>query len=399
MTASPAHLRAWWWHRQGLDGPLAGAAPAAVLARSGWARSVGGAGPYLTLWARAGTRRADADAAVAALAVHELPAARGCTYVLPAEDYALALALARTAPATDMAAARALGVTDAEVDALADRVVDALAGGALDPDGIRAAVGGAARSLGEAGKKKGVGTTLPLALGRLQAAGRIRRVPADGRLDRQRYRYARWDDAPAWDDARPPHEALAERFFRCNGPATLGEWQWYAGLGVRAARAAAEPLGLVPAWPGADRLLLPGDADAFRAFAAPAEPRYAFLSGLDALFAARRELATLLDPADAERPARTATRPRTLGSLQDLPSHAVVDRGRLVGLWEYDAEAGELVWATFDGRHDAAALRDAADRAAAYVTDDLGDARAFSLDSPASRRSRLDALRRAVTAW
>jgi hypothetical protein len=39
-----------------------------------------------------------------------------------------------------MAAARALGVTDAEVDALAGRVVDALAGGALGPDDIRAAV-------------------------------------------------------------------------------------------------------------------------------------------------------------------------------------------------------------------------------------------------------------------
>ena len=67
-------LRAWWWHRQGLDGSLGSAAPAEVLARTGWARSVGGANPYLTLFARAGTGRAAVDAAQADLAIHELPA-------------------------------------------------------------------------------------------------------------------------------------------------------------------------------------------------------------------------------------------------------------------------------------------------------------------------------------
>jgi hypothetical protein len=42
---------AWWWHRQGLD-ETAGT-PAQVLAATGWARSVGGANPYLSLFARA----------------------------------------------------------------------------------------------------------------------------------------------------------------------------------------------------------------------------------------------------------------------------------------------------------------------------------------------------------
>src|SRR5512137_1353309 len=83
--------RAWWWQRQGLDGSLAGRSAADVLDRAGWARSVGGANPYLTLFARAGLGRAAVDAAVAALDIHELPGARGCTYVLPAKDFALAL--------------------------------------------------------------------------------------------------------------------------------------------------------------------------------------------------------------------------------------------------------------------------------------------------------------------
>lgn len=46
------HMRVWWWHRPGLDGSLAGADPARVLARTGWARAVGGSAPYLTLFAR-----------------------------------------------------------------------------------------------------------------------------------------------------------------------------------------------------------------------------------------------------------------------------------------------------------------------------------------------------------
>src|SRR5260370_42701104 len=86
-------IRAWWAHRQGLDGSLAGKSAAEVLERAGWARSVGGSAPYLTLFSRAGLSREAIDADVAKLKIHELPSARGCTYVLPASDFALGLAL------------------------------------------------------------------------------------------------------------------------------------------------------------------------------------------------------------------------------------------------------------------------------------------------------------------
>ena len=38
-------LRAWWSHRQALDGRMADASPAAVLEETGWVRSVGGVSP------------------------------------------------------------------------------------------------------------------------------------------------------------------------------------------------------------------------------------------------------------------------------------------------------------------------------------------------------------------
>ena len=393
-------LRAWWWHRQGLDGSLRGASPAEVLERSGWARSVGGAGPYLTLFARAGTSRAAADAAVANLEIHELPSARGCTYVLPASDFALGLRVGQAFSGAEMKTAARLGVTEEEIERLCAAVLHALEGGPLAPDGLREATGGAWRGLGDEGKKKGLTTTLPVALGRMQARGDIRRVPVNGRLDQQRYAYARWDPHPLADGGPGDGEMyteLARRFFRWVGPASPKEFQFFSGLGVRAANDAAAPLGLVPAEEGSDRMLLPEDVDAFRAVEPPADPRYALVSSLDAIAATRRDLQALLDPADRGRMVRVESGERTLGGLSDLPSHAILDRGRLIGLWEFDADAGTLAWGTFTGQADEA-LRQALDEMQAYVRDQLGDARSFSLDSPASRRPRIEAIRRMAAA-
>jgi len=141
-------LRAWWAHRQGLDGSFTQASSEVILDRSGWARSVGGANPYLTLYARAGVSREQADGDAAALRIHELPSARGCTYVVPASDFALALRCGRDAAQTPLKVAAKIGVTAKEVDALCEAIATSLKKGPLDPDGIREATGGASRSLG-----------------------------------------------------------------------------------------------------------------------------------------------------------------------------------------------------------------------------------------------------------
>src|SRR6476659_7271849 len=127
-------LRAWWSHQQGLDGRLMGASAQEVLAETGWARSVGGAGPYLTLFSRAGLSREEADKALAVREIHELPSARGCTYVLPATDFALGLKVGQPFSGGELKVAEKLGVTAKEIDQLCAAVVDALAKGPLDPD-------------------------------------------------------------------------------------------------------------------------------------------------------------------------------------------------------------------------------------------------------------------------
>ena len=333
---------------------------------------------------------------MSALRIHELPAARGCTYVLPASDFALGLTVGREFSGGDMKQAIKLGVTQQEIDKLCEAVVAALGNGPLDPDGIRDATGKASRSLGDEGRKKGLTTTLPLALGRLQAEGKLRRVPTNGRLDQQRYKYVNWSPNPLANHPESLETAFAElarHFFRWVGPATLGELQWFAGLGVKTTKQAVESLGLVPAEPGSDRLLLPDDATAFAAFEAPAEPEYSLVSSLDPITANRREMRSLLDAGDRERLVTVDATAKPLGGLADLPSHAILDRGRIIGLWEFDVDSGSIVWATFGRRKDSA-LAAAVEETQAFVRDQLGDARSFSLDSPKSRAARIASLRK-----
>ena len=390
-------LRAWWSRRQGLDNSIASASPAGVLERAGWARSVGSANPYLSIFARSGTARIDIGRSVAALEIHELPAARNCTYVVPASDFALALKVGQGFTDGDMNVARKLGVTDREIEKLCAAVTAALKDKPMSPEEIRDAVGGAARNLGEAGKKKGLTTTLPVALGKLQAWGEIRRVPNNGRLDQQRYGYVRWRPNPldkfrlSTEDA---YTELASRYFTWIGPATVAEFQWFSGLGAKAARAAVEPLQLAPIEPGSDRMMHRADLEELAGFNIPKHPEYALIGSLDSLVLLRRDLPALLDPADLKRSVRAEKGSAALGGLADLPSHAIVDRGRVVGLWEYDIEASRIAWAAFVPKSEA--LKKAVAKTEAFVRDDLGDARSFSLDSPKSRAPRIAALRAAA---
>ncbi len=389
-------LRAWWSHRQGLDDSRTGESAATILAATGWARSVAGIGPYLTLFSRGGLSRESVDAAVAATAIHELPTARGCTYILPAADYALGLQLGQPFREPERNIARKLGVTDSEVEKLALAVLVALKNGPLDPSEIRDSVGSAARSLGEEGKKKGMTTTLPLALGLLQAQGQIRRVPVNGRLDQQRYNYTLWSPNPLANCKLTLEECLIElarRYFSWAGPATLAEFQAFSGMSQKACQAALANLTLVPLEPGSPRFLHPADLEKLNAFKVPTDPCYKLVSSLDAISLLRRDVRNLLAPEDLERLVPGENGKLALGGLSELPNHAILDRGRVIGLWEFDPTAAELVWLSFIKPN--AALQQAVTETAQYVRDQVGDARSFSLDSPKSREPKLQALRAA----
>jgi hypothetical protein len=219
-------------------------------------------------------------------------------------------------------------------------------------------------------------------------------VPIGGRLDQQRYRYVKWTPSPLASYQPSKAEAMGEaarRYFEWAGPATPAEFQWFSGLGVKAAQEVLAPLGLVPLAEGDPRLLFPKDLEALRAFRPPTEPRYALVSPLDGILLLRRDLKGLFDPGDLERPVPDGDG-KPLGGLADLPSPAIIDRGRVAGLWEYDPATGSIAWMAF-GKQDRA-METAVSETEEYIRTQLGDARSFSLDSPKSRAPRIEALRK-----
>ncbi len=299
MSKQIEKLRAWWWHRQGLVPNTPFPSSAAVLKQSGWARSVAGCGPYLTLFSRAALSREAVDQAVARLEIHELPSARGCTYVVPSHDYSLALHLAQQHGSGDMRAAEKLDVTQKEVDTLCQAVLTSLEKSPLGPDDIRQAVGGAVRSLGPEGQKKGMNSTLPLALSQLQRSGDIRRISTNGRLDNQRYQYALWRPNPLVKQKLEPAEAaaqLAQRFFTWIAPAHLADFQTFAGISAKAAKIAVDALKLESIAETEDFLLPTSLCDEFESFKPSKDPCFHLVTNLDSLLCFISDLSILLIP-------------------------------------------------------------------------------------------------------
>ncbi|WP_246527484.1 DNA glycosylase AlkZ-like family protein [Pseudarthrobacter albicanus] len=415
-TLTPGRLRAWAWHKQGLDGSLAGRTAEQVFARAGWARSVGGANPYLTLFARAGIRREQVDADVLSHRILELPTARGCTYVLGRDDFAWALQLGKDAEEAFRILGR-LGVDRSEITLLEEQVLHTLAEASapLDPKQLKEELGDSVRSLGEEGKKKGAATTLPTALGILQAQGRIRRVPVNGRLDQQRYAYELWGlpRGPLDDDGA--RTELICRYLGWTGGATLKQSQWFTGFTVAQSKAALAAVGAVQVAAGVTTevttggggtlWMLPDDVERLAAFEEPAEEQIQLLAGTDSLMLLRRNAAELLaedapdgaapegDALERAAPERDNTVRQALGSLAlqaDLPDHPILDRGRIIGFWQYDPGKERIVSRVFRNRTPAVDRRIA--EVQAWIREDLGDFRAYSLDSPASRQQRIDGL-------
>ena len=389
-------LRAYSWSRQGLDGSLKGKSSREALLKAGWARSVGGANPYVTIHSRTGVSRQQIDNDVATAEIHELPSARGCTYVVPRDHYALALLLSRGEKESQdiVTAKRFLGVTDAELAKLSEAVLRSLEQGAMDPKQIKDAVGDAARSLGEEGKKRGSTSTLPMVLGQLQTHGEIRRIPQNGRLDQQRYKYQIWKPNPLASNSMIYSEALTEigkLYFGWIGPASVAHYQWFTGTSGKVAKEALSPLGLVPIEEGCDLLMLPTDLEGLHSFRSPTEPHFNLVASLDSMILLRREVKSLLAQEDIGRDSATDKALVPIGSVQDLSCNAILDRGRLVGLWEYEPSSESIVWTSFVGR--SSELNKAVQETEIWIREQLGDCRSFSLDSPESRAPKISMLR------
>jgi hypothetical protein len=400
--------------------PKGSAGVAAVLERTGFVRTLGGVEAYLALFARLpGLRSEDVHAAVTTRAAQVVPAVRGCMYLVAARHVPLCLRVAdRLSRARDEREHVKAAIRPGELADVGRAVIDLLRSrGPLTTDALRRTLPeGTVRSLGEAGKKIGLSSTLPPALRRLEFDGLIEREVDGGRLDSERYTWReanqarqarggrerregrpRADEVP--DDWDQQLAAVAAIYFRAAGIGSIAELAAWAGVSRRDASTAAARLPLIPVeiegrqgsfamWEGHRKLLESADA---------AREIVALLPFEDNLAAYQGGPAALVDPSlhGTVVPGFEADKPVTLGESRHVWGRSLVAEGRLAGLWDYDPDRKTVDLALFRpvARATRARLDDEAHAVSRFLADDIGHGRSYSLDTDDELRRRSAAMR------
>ena len=392
-----AQARALWWQKQAIGDAIRKGPLASVLGAAGWLRTLGGSDVYLAARARRpGLGRAELDAAVAAGELRVVPAARGCIYLVPAGVVGDLMVLNAEGwrKTTERELAK-VGSSMKVVEGLAKKLLDALDRPLtlLTTDALRKALpAGAVPSFGDAGKKVGLSSPLPLALRLLEFDGRVERTLEDGRLDSERYLWRR-ARSPVPPTGRDPIDTLAGAFLEFAGPVTLAQLASWSGRAQRELTPALERLGaervsveeLGEAW------VLPGDVAAMRR--APPPGGVALLAFEDN-YLAPHGLGVVTDPRHHQLEINIwgGGKPDAIGSARHVLSRTIVVDGLVAGFWEVDPRTEGGVWVTFDPAPRALASRLDEETAAAarFLLGELGHARVFTLDTMELVQERAD---------
>jgi len=398
--------RAHWHLRQGLAEPIAGSLDE-IVAATGWVRTLGGVDVYLAVRARApGMKRVDLDKVVAEGRLSVIPAVRGCIYLVPRAELPVAMRVAEEQykKRTERELEK-VGVPESEIAAVGEAVVGTLKKGPLSTDALRKALpAGVLRSLGEKGKKVGMSATLPTALRYLEFDGKVERTLAGERLDSERYEW-RLPQKNPFAGAKIPREPtqryalIARSFFRHAGPASVEDFASWTGLSQRDAKAAMERAGLSPvAVEGyADEAFVVEEDLPILREAAKASASVSMLAFEDNYLGLHGGPRLLVDPKHHGRevPQWGQKKGSTLGEVKHLAMRAVFDGDRLVGFWEFDAEAGKVVVGAFEElnpvRMKAVAAR--AEDVGNFLSEDMGHAKSYTLDTAEAIRERAAAVK------
>jgi hypothetical protein len=393
-TMTLARARALWWHKQALAGTTKGSL-ATAIGDSGWLRTLGGTDVYIAARARRpGMMRAELDAAVTAGELRVQPAVRGCIYLVPSAAVPDLLALNAEAWRTQTEKELAkIGKTIAVVEALAPAVL-AILTEPMTPDAIRKAFRGEIPSFGDAGKKVGLSSPLPLALRLLEFAGKIERTLDGGRLDSERYLWRKTAGllaAPARDhDQRVAN--IVDAFLGFAGPATLAQLSAWSG---RAQRDLKTVIGKLDAAP----IEVEGIGEAYvrtadRA-AKPAPPRGRTLLAFEDNYLVNHGVSVVADPRHHAIEAdiwggKEVSEP--VGKASHVLSRTIVIDGLIAGFWEVDPRRGGAVWHTFDPAPAALAraLDEQTAETARFLLEQLGHAKVFTLDTMDDVQKRAD---------
>src|SRR6185503_13037577 len=380
-----AQARALWWQKQALAGTATGPL-ARVLGDSGWLRTLGGTDVYIAARARRpGMTRAELDAAVAAGELRVHPAVRGCIYLVPSSAVPDLLALNAEAwrAQTEKELAK-IGKTIAVVEMIAPAVLAALTE-PMTPDAIRKAFRGDIPSFGDAGKKVGLSSPLPLALRLLEFAGTIERSLDGGRLDSERYLWRRTAGklaAPARDhDQRVAN--VVDAFLGFAGPATLAQLSAWSGRAQRDLKVAIGKLDAITVEVEGlgEAYVRPADVKA-----RPPAPRGIALVAFEDNYLVNHGVAAVSDPRHHAIEVDIwggGQGPEALGKANHVLSRSIVVDGLVAGFWEVDPRSSGAVWHTFDPAPRALAreLDERIAETAGFLLRELGHAKVFTLDT------------------
>ncbi|MFK7931753.1 MAG: crosslink repair DNA glycosylase YcaQ family protein, partial [Myxococcota bacterium] len=379
-----------WAHHQDLLAPEP-TALAQVLSRTGWVRTLGGVEAYLAMRARCpNLTAADVHEAVQTGDLCVTPSVRGCIYLVPKADLPLALAISDALSSKRRQAdLRKVHVSADELAHVCDAITEALASGPLTTAGLRKALpDGVVRSLGDAGKKIGLSSTLPPALRELEATGRIRRRPQNHQLDHERYE---WVAHTGTEDHAPlPQvaQALAQRFFQWSGASTLDAFVAWSGLGKRVAKTAVDTLDLQP-------VQIEGVGERLTACTRvpDATGRAIGIPGMDNLHHLPQSAAPFVSAAyhGLTVGAFGARRVGQLGTVKHLFERMIVVDGRFVGAWGYDPDHHTVEAHVWEPDFAEPAQAEAASLTAFLKP--LGGGKVFSIDKDENLRTRLARVR------
>jgi winged helix DNA-binding protein len=384
-----AHLRAWWFQRQGLTLHTSAKTVADCLRQTGWLATVGSTGAYLSVRARLpGISRETIDrAAMDGVDVIEVPGAHARPAILvPRDEVALALRLHWASYAKHAAPLFASGrYNETALKAIASQACRALDEGPLSTADIRSIV-----------THPDAGELLTGALIDLAVRGIVRRYPVDGRLDSSKYLYElrHPDDRPNLDDEGDAASVTLKAtrlFLRRHGPATVDEIAEWAGLTKGSIRKALVSLGAerltLDGWTD-DAWLLPDEVRAWNTFTAD-DKRVVLLPYRDPFVSVRRP-PSVLARRDTARVLNAKLSPVAIRDVTGLNHHTIVAGGELVGVWEYDPQTERVVTRVWDtDKTVRARVANAATATERFVRQQVADAKLSAVDPPARRATRI----------
>jgi hypothetical protein len=344
-------------HRQFLDHPFTSKSLLDLIKSVGWIYSPGCSTPYLSLWARMASFKAE-DLHKLVFDEHkviQLETLRGCTMLVPRDQANIALRI-RTRTFTELSkqARQQMPVTDSEMEKLKSAILKSVQSGAKTAEQIQQAVpSNLSRDFGAELKRIGLTNSLSLAINLLKEEGKLLKQQSKKRLDSMDYSFVLASSVlPEADPQNLRLEVacaqLAEQYFKAEAPARIKDFAWWAGINVTdAIRGAGEikpKLVPIPVEGTTDEFLMnESDLDEFFAFE-PQEFAISFIPYRDTYLKGQREIVNRFVSAEhADKPFS-----RWKGKLINDPLATIILNGRVVGVWEWSDDEDDVDLLLFD---------------------------------------------------